>query len=177
MRGFVNGIVFTVALLAAAAYVGVLEGLLPSGADVKASQVERWAANTSLRATIDRETKGLANPLTATDANLIDGVHAYATRCAVCHGAVDGAESDIAKGFYIRAPQLAQHGVEDDPESETFWKIEHGIRFTAMPAFGSTMQADDAWKVAMFLKRMDTLPAGVEAEWKKVPSAASPPVK
>ena len=177
MRGFFNGIVFTIALLCAAGYVAVREGVLPAGADVKASHLERWAANTSLSATIDRDTKGMKNPLQPTDANLIDGVHTYAHDCAVCHGAADAQPSEIARGFYIGAPQLAKHGVEDDDESETYWKIEHGIRFTAMPAFGNSMSSDDAWKVAMFLKRMDSLPPAVQAEWQKVPSVAPSPAR
>jgi len=172
VRGFINGIVFTLALLVAAGYFAVRLGVLPPGADVKASKLERWAANTSLDATIDRDTKGLSNPLQASDANLIDGVHLYGQNCAVCHGAADAAESNIAKGFYIHAPQLAKRGVEDDDESETYWKVVHGIRFSAMPAFGTTISDDDAWKLAMFLKRMNVLPPAVEAEWKKVPSSA-----
>jgi thiosulfate dehydrogenase len=172
VRGFLNGIVFTLALLVAAAYFAVRLGVLPPGADVKPSQLERWAANTSLDATIDRETKNLTNPLQPTDANLIDGVHLYGQNCAICHAAADAGESNIAKGLYIRAPLLAKHGVEDDDESETYWKIEHGIRFSAMPSFASTLADTDAWKLAMFLKRMDSLPPAVEAEWKKVPSVA-----
>lgn len=173
MLRFVYGIAFTVALFALAGYVAVVFGLIPVGADTKIPGFERWAANTSLDATIERETKGIANPLSPTDANLTDGVHTYAKNCAVCHGAADAKPSLLAQGFYIRAPQLAKHGVEDDDESETYWKVEHGIRFSAMPAFGTTLSSDDAWKVTMFLKRMDSLPAAVEAQWKRVPSVSS----
>ena len=172
MIRFVCGIAFTVALFALAGYVAVVFGLLPAGADVKVSGLERWAANKSLDATIDRESKGLTNPLAPTGANLTDGVHVYAKNCAICHGAADAKPSVLAQGFYIRAPLLAKHGVEDDDESETYWKVEHGIRFSAMPAFGTTLSSDDAWKVTMFLKRMDSLPAAVEAQWKRVPSVS-----
>jgi mono/diheme cytochrome c family protein len=113
--------------------------------------------------------------LQPTDDNLIDGVHLYAQNCAICHGAADAAPSGPAKGFYIKSPQLAKDGVEDDDESETYWKVEHGIRFTAMPAFEKTLSDDDAWKLAMFLKRMDKLPPAADVEWKKVPSAAASP--
>lgn len=175
MRGFINGVIFTLALLLAAGFAAVYLGVLPAGADVKASRLERWAANASLGATIARETKGVSDPLQPTDANLIDGVHLYGQNCAFCHGAADEAESTPAKGLYIRAPQLAKDGVEDDPESETYWKVVHGIRFTAMPAFGATLSDDDVWKLALFLKRMDALPAAAQAEWKKVPSSAPSP--
>ena len=171
MRAFVNGVVFTLAFLVAAGFVAVQLGVMRGNADTKPNSLERWIARRSLHATLDRETKNLQNPLPLTDANLTDGLHLYASNCAVCHGAADAQPSNLAKGFYIRAPVLAKRGVEDDDESETFWKIEHGIRFSAMPAFGTTLSTDDAWKIAMFLKRMDSLPPAVEAQWKAVPSS------
>jgi Cytochrome C oxidase, cbb3-type, subunit III len=61
-------------------------------------------------------------------------------------------------GAKCGAPQLAKDGVEDDPEAVSFWKVKHGIRFTAMPSFAPTLQDEQIWKIAMFLKRMDKLP-------------------
>jgi hypothetical protein len=47
-----------------------------------------------------------------------------------------------------------------------------------MPSFAATLQDEEIWKIAMFLKQMDKLPPTVDAEWKKVPSvAATPPTK
>jgi mono/diheme cytochrome c family protein len=175
MRGFITGIVFTLALILAAGYTAVRLGVMPAGADAKPFPGEKWAAQRSLHAEIDRERGAFVNPLQPTDANLTAGVHLYAVDCAVCHGAADAAESTLAKGLYIRAPQLAKDGVEDDPDSETFWKLKHGIRFSAMPAFGGTLSDDDLWKLTMFLQKMDKLPPAVDAEWKKVPTAAATP--
>jgi mono/diheme cytochrome c family protein len=175
MRGFINGIVFTLALIVAAGFAAVYLGLVPANADGKPSGLERWAARTSLNATIKRETSGVTDPLQPTDDVLIAGANLYAANCAVCHGASDGNASKLARGFYIRAPQLGDDGVEDDPEAESFWKIKHGIRFTAMPAFTTTLSDDDMWKIATFLKHMDKLSPAADAVWKKIPSAASTP--
>ncbi len=176
MRAFLIGIAFTIVLLGAAAYAGVQFGVMPAGADAKPFPMEKWAAKRSLHAAMAREDADYKNPLQPTAANLIAGVHLYAVDCAVCHGAADAAQSTLSKGFYIEAPQLAKDGVEDDPEKMTFWKVKHGIRFSAMPAFGSTLSDDDLWKITMFLATMDKLPPAVEAEWKKVPSAAVSPL-
>jgi mono/diheme cytochrome c family protein len=175
MRGFINGIVFTLALLIAAGFAAIQLGVMPAGADAQPFPGEKWMAKRSLHAAMAREDAGYVNPLQPTDANLITGVHLYAVNCAVCHGAADAAQSTLSKGFYIEAPQLAKDGVEDDPEKVTFWKLKHGIRFSAMPAFGATLSDDDLWKLTMFLATMDKLPPAVEAEWKKVPSAAVTP--
>ncbi len=175
VRGFVNGIVFTVALLAAAGLVAIFEGVLPAGADNKPSKIEAWVARTSLHAAVTRDTKNLTNPLQPTDDNLASGLKLYGQNCAVCHGASDGKPSDIAQGLNIKAPQLATDGVEDDPEAVIFWKLVHGIRFSAMPSFKKTLADDDLWRITMFLKRMDKLPSAVDAQWKKLPSQVSAP--
>ena len=46
-------------------------------------------------------------------------------------------------------------------------------RDTAMPSFAPTLQDEQIWKIAMFLKQMDKLPPAVDAEWKKIPSVAA----
>jgi hypothetical protein len=46
-----------------------------------------------------------------------------------------------------------------------------------MPSFTLTLKDEEIWKIAMFLKQMDKLPAAVDAEWKKVPSVADTPSK
>ncbi len=170
-RGIVIGIVGTLAVIAVLGYAGVELGLLPANADAKASEIERWAARTSLHATIVRQAPRTPNPVALTDANLISGIKLYAGNCAVCHGASDGARSNVAAGLYQRPPQLAKDGVEDDPEGVTYWKVDHGIRFTGMPAFGHTLDDTHLWQLALFLKHMDSLPPGPQRVWKAVKSA------
>jgi thiosulfate dehydrogenase len=170
---FLCGVVFTLLALGGVGYFVVKAGMVPANADSKPFALETWAANTALDSTLERETKELKNPIQPTDENLITGVHLYADNCAICHGASDAKPSNLAQGFYIEAPQFAKDGVEDDPESASFWKVKHGIRFTAMPSFATTLQEEEIWKIAMFLKQMDKLPPAVNDEWKKVPSVAT----
>jgi thiosulfate dehydrogenase len=170
---FIGGIIFTLLMLAVVGYFAVKAGVVPANADSKPAALENWVANTALDAALDRDTKGLKNPLQPSDQNLITGVHLYAENCAICHGASDAKPSNPAQGFYIEAPQLAKDGVEEDPEAASFWKVKHGIRFTAMPSFTTTLQDEEIWKIAMFLSQMDKLPPTVDAEWKKVPSVAA----
>ncbi|MBD5653892.1 MAG: cytochrome c [Candidatus Eremiobacteraeota bacterium] len=172
MRGFINGIVFTLALLGGAAFAAVQFGAIPAGADAKAPRIEQWAAKRSLHVAIARDTSGVTSPLQPTDENLLAGVKSYGANCAVCHGAADAKASTLAKGFYVEAPLLAKDGVEDDPEATTYWKLKHGIRFTAMPAFGTNLSDTELWQLSLFLKSMDKLPPAVDAAWKKLPSVA-----
>ncbi|MFY9779425.1 MAG: c-type cytochrome [Candidatus Baltobacteraceae bacterium] len=175
MRGFFYGIVFTVVLVVAGGVTALVLGLIPAGADSKAGFVEKTVARTSLYASISRDLGSLHNPLQPSDANLLAAVKLYGENCAVCHAASNGKASLLAQGFYIDAPLFAKHGVEGDDEAVTFWKLKHGIRFTAMPAFGSTLGDDDLWKLSMFLKRLDDLPPAVDTAWRALPSVAGSP--
>jgi len=172
---FFGGIILTLVVLAGVGYLAVKAGIIPANADSKPTALENWIANTALDAAVERDTKGLKNPIQPSDENLTIGVHLYAENCAICHGASDAKPSNPAQGFYIDAPQLAKDGVEEDPETASFWKVKHGIRFTAMPSFTTTLQDEQIWKIAMFLKQMDKLPPTVDAEWKKVSSVAATP--
>jgi mono/diheme cytochrome c family protein len=170
---FIYGFVFALALIAGGLFAAIQTGAVPANADSKPSFLERWMARTSLHATLARDAKDLTDPLQPTGENLSAGVKIYATNCAVCHGAADGNPSNLAQGFSIKAPQLAKDGVTDDPVAVSYWKVKHGIRFTAMPAFTTTLTDEQIWQVAMFVAQMDKLPPDVDTEWKAVPSAAN----
>jgi mono/diheme cytochrome c family protein len=173
MRGFILGVIVTLVVLGGGIYAAAINGFLPANADSPPSAFETKTAMRSLHASIRRDDKGLTDPVAMNAASLSAGMKLYAQNCAVCHGAADGNPSKMAQGFYIGAPMLAKDGVTDDPEAETYWKITHGIRYTAMPAFGTTLSDTERWQITQFVAHMDKLPADVEAGWKAIPSAAT----
>lgn len=158
-------------LLIVLAYVGVRTGAMPANADAKPGRLETWAAKRSLHATLNRDAVSLQDPLPASDSTMTEGVRLYGAYCAVCHGASDGKASAVARGLYQHAPQFAKHDVADDPAGVTYWKITHGIRFTGMPAFDSTLTTEQRWAIATFLAHQDSLPPEALATWKGLPSA------
>ena len=170
LRGFLVGVLATIVVAAVCGYIALRNGLVPANADGEPGWLEIWAANTSLDATLDREAPKGPNPVALTDDNLAAGVELYGRHCAVCHGTAQGAASAsaVAKGLYPQPPQLATDGVEDDPEGFSFWKIKHGIRWTGMPSWGTSLSDEQIWTLALFLKHMDKLPSGVQQVWQKV---------
>lgn len=172
-RGLVLGVFATLVVLGLGAYLAVQAGLLPANADARPSRLERWLARASLHASLEREAPKISNPLALDDANLVAGIRLYAANCAVCHGAADGKPSNVALGLYQKPPQLAKDGVEDDPDGVTYWKVEHGIRLTGMPAFGKALDDRQLWQLTLFLKHMDGLPPAPERVWKAVKNPAS----
>ena len=168
-KGIVVGVVGTGVVALVVALVLVLTGRVPINADTQPPALERWAAMTDLHALLAREAPPGPNPLPATDENLEAGVEIFAHSCAGCHGASDGRPSRVARGLYQEPPQLAKHGVEDDPPGYTWWKVHHGIRWTAMPSFGKSLSRDQIWQVTLFLQHMDSLPAAARQVWQEVP--------
>lgn len=170
MRKFVFGVLATAAVAALCGYLLLRSGLIPANADGEPSQLEHWAAETSLQATLAREAPRSLPSLSLTNANLIAGIKLYGQHCAICHGTAkgDASASPVAKGLYPRPPQLATDGVEDDPQGYSFWKIKHGIRWTGMPSWKATLTDQQIWTLALFLKHMDKLPPDVEPIWRKI---------
>lgn len=170
LKGFVLGVLVVILVGLAAGYLVLRSGLIPANADAKPGALEKWLAGTSLHATLAREAPKGPNPVPLTDDNLIAGIRLYGKHCAICHGTAKGeaSASPVAKGEYPAPPQLAADGVEDDPEGVTFWKLDHGIRWTGMPSWKDTLTAQQMWTLALFLKHMDKLPPAPQQEWLKV---------
>jgi thiosulfate dehydrogenase len=169
-RGFFTGFLAAIIIIAACGYFALRGGAIPANADATPGPLEKWAARTSLRATLNAESPTTPNPVELTDANLIAGIDLYGKHCAIYHGTAKGAESasPVAKGLYPLPPQLATEGVEDDPEGVSFWKVKHGIRWTGMPSWAGTLNDEQIWTLALFLKHMDKLPPAAAQAWQDV---------
>jgi len=170
VRGFLVGFLAAIVVGLLGGYLVLRSGLVPANADGKPGRLEIWAASTSLNATLAREAPAGPNPVELTDANLIAGIQLYGEHCAICHGTAKGetSASAVVKGLYPQPPQLASDGVEDDPEGVSFWKIQHGIRWTGMPSWAGTLNDQQIWTLALFLKHMDKLPPAAQQVWQNV---------
>jgi thiosulfate dehydrogenase len=175
MQRFFAGFLVAVLLAAVCVFAAVHFGLVPATADVPPSGLERSMARSSLSATIAREAPQPPYPFPSSDQAIISGAKLYGENCSVCHGTASPVETNIAKGQYIKPPQLGKHGVSDDPEGKIYWQIEHGIRFTGMPSFKTQLTEEQIWQLTYFLKNAPDqktsghLPAAAQAEWQKAP--------
>jgi thiosulfate dehydrogenase len=169
-KSFVVGVIFTIVAALVGTYIVLRKGVVPANADATPTALETWAAGMSLDATLQREAPEGADPVAPTDANLIAGIKLYGEHCAICHGTAkgDASASPVAKGLYPRPPQLATDGVEDDPPGYTYWKLEHGIRWTAMPSWKYGLNSQQMWTLATFLKHMNKLPPAAQQAWEQV---------
>ena len=64
------------------------------------------------------------------------GAQHYAALCVGCHLAPGVTKSEIRPGLYPHPPNLAQEDLHDGRRA--FWIVKHGIKMSAMPAWGKT---------------------------------------
>lgn len=83
------------------------------------------------------------------------GAHAYAALCSSCHLAPGVAKSPLRPGLYPHPPNLAQ---EDPPDARrAFWIIKHGIKMSAMPAWGRTLEDGEIWGLVAFVRKLPSM--------------------
>jgi cytochrome c553 len=80
------------------------------------------------------------------------GAKRYAALCAGCHLAPGQEKSPIRVGLYPHPPNLVQEDVHDGRRA--FWIIKHGIKMSAMPAWGKTLDDADIWDLVSFVRKM-----------------------
>ncbi len=80
------------------------------------------------------------------------GAGNYEAMCAECHAAPGLAPSDLPRTLHPPPPDLTHPGLEDP--RRTFWIIAHGLRMTAMPAWGAVLDDEELWSLTAFVHRL-----------------------
>ena len=83
---------------------------------------------------------------------VIAGAERYAALCVSCHLAPGVTKSDIRPGLYPHPPNLAQEDTKDSQRA--FWIIKHGIKMSAMPAWGKSLDDAKIWDIVAFVRKM-----------------------
>ncbi|MEA2405209.1 MAG: cytochrome c oxidase cbb3-type subunit, partial [Thermoleophilaceae bacterium] len=130
---------------------------------------------------IDRSYWLSANPLPATEQNLMRGKEVFLQRCVGCHG-VKGDGKGPAAPFL--SPPPADFTDKDDAccggdtgPGDFYYRILRGWTGTGMENFGDRLSVDDIWRTVLFVKTIPngTLKKGVIPEPSQyIPWAPSP---
>jgi mono/diheme cytochrome c family protein len=110
----------------------------------------------AMHRSVVRHASGLAAPNLADERRVSEGMAHYEAMCEVCHGAPEGAASDVSERLYPRPPQFAE-GELDWTDEELFWVTKHGIKMTGMPAFGGTHENEELWSIVAAVQRLPEL--------------------
>ena len=90
------------------------------------------------------------------------GGRLYQAQCVSCHGPSGMGDGPAAATITPKPPALASDSVmRDVTPAMMFRKISVGVTGTAMPAFGSSLSADDRWNIVMYLATLRSTPSQV----------------
>lgn len=144
-----------VLLLALAAFAGVFiyAGLYNIGADAPHSGFVYNALQELRERSIDSRARNIRAPADLhSPKRVAAGAGLYAEMCTGCHLGPGVEKSELSQGLYPRAPELAR-GTDLTP-AQQFWVVKHGVKLTAMPAWGKTHSDALIWDMVAFLQAM-----------------------
>lgn len=151
------GIAFSVAAAAIGAAAFVSSGAYDIGADDHHTKTVTAIIETlrersiSVRAdSIELPRGGLEDP-----ALVAAGATRYSQLCVGCHLAPGVTKSALRPGLYPHAPNLAQEDLRD--ARKAFWTVKHGIKMSAMPAWGKSLDDATIWEIVGFARQMPTM--------------------
>lgn len=84
---------------------------------------------------------------------LARGAGHYATGCAPCHGAPGQPQNPVMQQSLPAPPPLAEEP-GDWTREERFRIVQHGVRYSGMPAWVAPDRADEVWAMVAFLEAM-----------------------
>lgn len=153
-----------VAIAGAAIYI--YQGWFEIAADVPHSaMVLRLMQQTRDRAIAARATN-ITVPALDEPERIAKGARDYSEMCTGCHLAPGNKESELRQGLYPQPPDLTRR-VKATP-AQMFWVIKHGIKMSAMPAWGPTHDDERIWNMVAFLRQ---LPALTPEQYEKLAGA------
>ena len=100
-------------------------------------------------------------------ARIATGAGLYTEMCTGCHLGPGLEKTEMSQGLYPQAPELARG--EGRSAAEQFWTIKHGVKLSAMPAWGRTHDDQLIWDMVAFVR---ALPKMTPDQYKAVIASA-----
>ena len=103
--------------------------------------------------------RSLRNPVPLTPAVMEEGMTHFADHCSGCHANDGSGDTESGRGLYPKAPDMRLPSTQEKSDGELFYVIEHGIRFTGMPAWstGSAAGETSTWQLVHFIRHLPRL--------------------
>ena len=97
----------------------------------------------------------------------------YETGCAICHGSPAQPRSDAVLAMLPVPPDLRKV-VPTWTDEQLFQIVQHGVRFTGMPAWPTQVRPDEVWAMVAFLRK---LPGMGAEEYYRLSGLHPPPME
>ncbi|RYF11933.1 MAG: cytochrome c [Oxalobacteraceae bacterium] len=102
---------------------------------------------------IETHSQGIVPPADLASAQRVStGAGLYAEMCSGCHLGPGVEKSEMSQGLYPQAPELAK--TQDLTPGQQFWIIKHGVKLSAMPAWGRSHPDPLIWDMVAFVRKL-----------------------
>ncbi|WP_315760507.1 c-type cytochrome [Sphingomonas sp. Y38-1Y] len=91
--------------------------------------------------------------------------------CASCHGAPGQRPNPVMQRAMPPAPDLAINATQWT-DRQLFWILEHGVKYSGMPAWGAAGRPDEVKRMVAFVRRLSTM---TPAQYRTLTEAAAGP--
>ncbi|GAC1691250.1 MAG: hypothetical protein PVS2B1_13930 [Candidatus Dormibacteraceae bacterium] len=168
-------VILTVVVASLAGLGFIYSGTFDAAADQPHSGLVFFLAKTARERSIAVRASDIHVPDLTDPKGITAGASEYAEMCTGCHLAPGMEDNEMRPGLYPYPPNLAarRSGAEEDPlavnhsAARQFWIIKHGIKMSAMPAWGKTHDDATIWTMVAFLQKLPNLTAEQYAELTK----------
>ena len=153
---FIYALVFWIVVAIIAFFAFAFSGMYQVGADVPHWSITRAAIGMVRERVVDRRIADIKPPPLDDPALVKLGAQHYSEMCTGCHLAPGMGSSELRDGLYPKPPNLTRFA--PDP-AEAFWIIKHGLKMTAMPAWGLTHDDHAIWAMVAYLQKQPRMSA------------------
>ena len=173
----VRTVIYTIVFVILVFFIGSAIYMYSGAYDVSArrpeGQLMRWIVGTTREHSIETRARGIVVPSNLDDPDeIMKGFKHYRQMCVGCHRAPGLDPSAISKGLNPRPPDFSRihHAIEP---ATAFWVVKNGIRMTAMPAWGDSLNDEQLWTLVAFVKQLHSM---TEVQYQALDKQASPEV-
>ena len=144
-------------IIAAFAGIFIYAGVYDIGADAPHSTAVYSLLRELRENAIAHHSRDIQVPGDLNDPKRVEaGAGLYKEMCTGCHLGPGVEPSELSQGLYPPAPVLSK---SDRSPAQQFWIIKHGVKLTAMPAWGKTHSDDLIWDMVAFIRKLPGMSA------------------
>jgi cytochrome c553 len=166
----------TLLALAAGGFLFAWSGIYNIAASKGHWAIVEWMLRFGMSNSVELRAAMIKAPDLRSDGLVTVGGNHYRSGCAYCHGAPGVKASPVSQSSLPPPPDLSNVSNRWN-DSELFWIVKNGIKYTGMPAWTSQNRDDEVWAVVAFLKAMKTMSPDAYRALQPEPSASSPPAE
>jgi cytochrome c553 len=133
-------------------------GIMPISASSGHWPITAWFLNFSMSRSVSTHTVGMKAPDLDDQDLVLKGAGHYETGCFPCHGSPVVMHPRIAEAMTPHPPYLPPV-IHEWKQTELFYIVKHGVKFTGMPAWPAQQRDDEVWAIVAFLQKLPELDA------------------